>query len=165
MGNDMILVIFALAIVILIIGVLLWNNSYAFEEVGEALFGVGLTFAIISVIAIIALSCVNGNNYGIDQKIELYESENQQIEEDISILVNEYMKHEENIFVECSPDSSISLIALYPELKSNMLVEKQIEIYVSNTAEIKQLKSQKISASIVKWWLYFGSVDAKGEQK
>jgi hypothetical protein len=110
----------------------------------------------IALITTIVLICVNGSNYGIDQKIELYESENQQIEEDIAVLVNEYMKHEENIFVECAPDSSISLIALYPELKSNLLVEKQIEIYVANTEEIKQLKSQRISASIIKWWLYFG---------
>lgn len=155
----MILVILAVAIIFLIIGAVVNNtykSSWSDDTVGTVLIVIGSIVGCISLLATVVLICVNGSNYGIDQKIELYESENQQIEEDISILVNEYMKHEENIFVECSPDSSISLIALYPELKSNLLVEKQIEIYVSNTEEIKQLKSQRISASIIKWWLYFG---------
>lgn len=152
----MILVILAIAIIVIVVGGIIYENSLNYEITGEALMVIGSVVGVIALIATGVLICVNCGNYGIDQKIELYESENQQIEEDISILVNEYMKHEENIFVECAPDSSISLVALYPELKSNLLVEKQIEIYVSNTEEIKSLKSQRISASIIKWWLYFG---------
>lgn len=153
----MILVILVISIILLIVGVIVHDKSYDYEALGTALTAIGGIVGAISLIVTIALIGINCSNYGIDQKIELYESENQQIEEDIEILVNEYMKHEENIFVECAPDSSISLIALYPELKSNLLVEKQIEVYVSNTEEIKQLKSQKITASLVKWWLYFGN--------
>lgn len=152
----MILVILAVAIIVLIIGALLYESSFDTETVGTVLMSIGGIVGAAALIITVVLICVDGSNYGIDQKIELYESENQQIEEDIAVLVNEYMRHEENIFVECAPDSSISLIALYPELKSNLLVEKQIEIYVSNTEEIKYLKSQRISASIIKWWLYFG---------
>lgn len=153
----MILVILAVAIVVIVVGAIIYDKSYNYEAAGEALAVIGGIVGVIALLATIVLICANGSNYGIDQKIELYESENQQIEEDIAVLVNEYMKHEENIFVECTPDSSISLVALYPELKSNLLVEKQIEIYVSNTEEIKSLKSQRISASLIKWWLYFGS--------
>ncbi len=152
----MILVILVVAIVLIIVGAVMHEKSYDLEVAGAALICIGVIVGVISLIATIGLIVTNVDNYNIDQKIELYESENQQIEEDISTLVNEYMKHEENIFVECSPDSSITLVALYPELKSNLLVEKQIEIYVSNTEEIKQLKTQRISASIIKWWLYFG---------
>lgn len=152
----MILVILAVAIIVIVVGAIIYEESYNYDVVGGALMVIGGIVGGIALLATLVLLCVNGSNYGIDQKIELYESENQQIEEDIAVLVNEYMKHEEDIFVECAPDSSISLVALYPELKSNLLVEKQIEIYVSNTEEIKLLKSQRISASLIKWWLYFG---------
>jgi hypothetical protein len=152
----MILVILAVAIIVLIIGAIFYENSYYSETVGTVLMSIGGTVGGAALLATVILICINGSNYGIDQKIELYEQENQQIEEDIAVLVNQYMKHEENIFIECSPDSSITLVALYPELKSDLLIEKQIEIYVSNTEEIKQLKTDRISASIIKWWLYFG---------
>jgi hypothetical protein len=152
----MILVILAIAIIVLIIGSILYENSYDSETVGTALMYIGGIVGGAALLATVILICINGSNYGIDQKIELYEQENQQIEEDIAVLVNQYMKHEENIFIECSPDSSITLVALYPELKSDLLIEKQIEIYVSNTEEIKQFKTDRISASIIKWWLYFG---------
>jgi hypothetical protein len=152
----MILVILAVAIIVLIIGAIFYENSYDSETVGTVLISIGGIVGGAALLATVILICINGSNYGIDQKIELYEQENQQIEEDIAVLVNQYMKHEENIFIECSPDSSITLVALYPELKSDLLIEKQIEIYVSNTEEIKQLKTDRISASIIKWWLYFG---------
>jgi hypothetical protein len=152
----MILVILAIAIIVLIIGAIVYEKTYDLEAAGTALMSIGGIVGGAALLATVILICINGSNYGIDQKIELYEQENQQIEEDIAVLVNQYMKHEENIFIECSPDSSITLVALYPELKSDLLIEKQIEIYVSNTEEIKQLKTDRISASIIKWWLYFG---------
>lgn len=152
----MILVILAVAVIVLIIGAIVYGKTYDLEAAGTALMSIGGTVGGAALLATVILICINGSNYGIDQKIELYEQENQQIEEDIAVLVNQYMKHEENIFIECSPDSSITLVALYPELKSDLLIEKQIEIYVSNTEEIKQLKTDRISASIIKWWLYFG---------
>jgi hypothetical protein len=150
------IIVIVAAIIVLIIGAIVYEKTYDLETTGTALMSIGGIVGGAALLATVILICINGSNYGIDQKIELYEQENQQIEEDIAVLVNQYMKHEENIFIECSPDSSITLVALYPELKSDLLIEKQIEIYVSNTEEIKQLKTDRISAYIIKWWLYFG---------
>ena len=47
-------------------------------------------------------------------------------------------------------------ISLYPELKSNELVAKQLEIYTANNEQIKKLKAEQANLSTSKWWLYFG---------
>ena len=48
------------------------------------------------------------------------------------------------------------LVTLYPELKADTLVAKQIEIYTNNNQKIKELKEQKLYGKVYKWWLYFG---------
>ena len=50
----------------------------------------------------------------------------------------------------------IVLTQLYPELKSNEMVNKQIDIYQENNNKIKDLKEERINNEIAKWWLYFG---------
>ena len=58
--------------------------------------------------------------------------------------------------IEVKPENYITLVSLYPELKADALVSKQIEIYISNNEKIKELKEFKINGSIYRWWLYFG---------
>ena len=48
------------------------------------------------------------------------------------------------------------LIQMYPELKSNELVSKQIDIYNENNKKIKKLKLEKIKNQKAKFYLYFG---------
>ena len=50
----------------------------------------------------------------------------------------------------------INLVSLIPTLKSDTLVQKQIEVYVANNDKIKELKEEKIDLSKSKWKLYFG---------
>ena len=57
---------------------------------------------------------------------------------------------------ELKGESSITLVSLYPELKADTLVTKQIEVYIDNNKKIKNLKEKKINLSVKKWWLYFG---------
>ena len=86
----------------------------------------------------------------------MYQEENSKIEEQIAETVKQYQQHETDIFTEVTPDSSITLVALYPELKSDTLVQSQIEVYVNNNEKVKSLKESKINGSIYRWWLYFG---------
>jgi hypothetical protein len=44
---------------------------------------------------------------------------------------------------------------MYPELKSDTLVQNQMNIYVANNQKIKDLKEQQINYEVSKWWLYF----------
>ena len=86
----------------------------------------------------------------------MYQEENANIENEMNILVQQYMSYESDTFGNLKGDSSITLVSLYPELKADTLVTKQIEVYVANNEKIKELKEDKIELSVQKWWLYFG---------
>ena len=92
----------------------------------------------------------------LDTQIEMYQEENAQIEQQIANVVCQYQEYETEIFTTVAPKDSISLVALYPELKSDTLVQKQIDMYVENNEKIRELKEEQINGNILKWWLYFG---------
>lgn len=93
----------------------------------------------------------------LDQKIAMYQEENATIEQDIDRIVEEYLMHEQDASAGLkTEESSITLVTLFPELKSDTLVQQQLEIYVANNAKIKKLKEEKIDITKLKWLLYFG---------
>mgnify|MGYP004518358725 FL=1 len=93
----------------------------------------------------------------IDHKIEMYQEENTKIEQEVDNLVKEYIDHEHDTFAELKEEkNAITLVTLFPELKSDSLVKQQIEIHVKNNTKIKKLKEEKIDISLAKWKLYFG---------
>ena len=150
----MIIVLFLIAVAILIGGIIVYENED--EEFGEVIVTIAIIGIVAELIAIIALSVGISKLRVIDTKIEMYQEENTKIEEQISVAVKQYQDYESNIFAEASPDSAITLIALYPELKSDVLVQQQIDVYLTNNEKIKELKEQKINGTIKRWWLYFG---------
>ena len=92
-----------------------------------------------------------------DDKIAMYQEENAIIEQDVDRIVETYLKHEKNTYKDLkTEESAITLVTLFPELKSDSLVQEQLEIYVKNNATIKSLKSRKIGLRKLKWILYFG---------
>lgn len=91
-----------------------------------------------------------------DQKIQMYQEENEKIEEDVSVIITQYMEYENETFDMSKIESSTVLIQMYPELKSNELVSKQIDIYNENNKKIKKLKLEKIKNQKAKFYLYFG---------
>lgn len=97
-----------------------------------------------------------------DKKIEMYEEENNNIQISVSQIVESYKNYEQNTYseslknIDTNNTDIIVLTQLYPELKSNEMVNKQIDIYQENNNKIKGLKEKKINNEIAKWWLYFG---------
>jgi hypothetical protein len=91
----------------------------------------------------------------IDEKIALYEEENIKIEKQIASVVNDYQEYELGIIKECAPDKAVTIISLYPELKSDTLVAKQIDTYIANNNKIKELKEEHINQKVVGWWFNF----------
>lgn len=152
----MIIVIFVIGLIALIAGVWIHENTRN-ENLGVAVGVVGGFTVGIAAIVIIILSTELAPTYKIDEKIALYESENAQIEESIAIAVEKYMEHESGVFADCTPESALTLVSVYPELKSDSLIKKQIDMYVSNRLQIKILKEKQINAPLMKWWLYFGN--------
>jgi hypothetical protein len=150
----MIIVIFLVCVGVIVLGAWLHNDMH--EVAGGVTMFCGIAGSIISFIALIALLVTISELSVIKTKIEMYQTENAHIESQISECVKEYQKHETEIFTETAPDSSITLVALYPELKSDALVNKQIEIYIANNEKIKELKEQDIMGNVYRWWTYFG---------
>lgn len=92
----------------------------------------------------------------IVEKITMYEQQNKQIEEQIDTVVKQYQEYESDTYIKISSESSITLVSLYPDLKSYELVKKQIKVYQDNNKKITELKEKQINAKASKWWLYFG---------
>ena len=113
-----------------------------------------ICLVMIIVIGVSVCSVVEGSV--IDNKIAMYQEENTNIETQMDVLVEKYMDYESETLGELKGKSSIALVSLYPELKTDELVKQQVEVYTSNNEKIKELKEQKINLSIWKWWLYFG---------
>lgn len=115
----------------------------------------GFAAIVILVFILVFMGDIATENL-IDQRIELYQTQNAEIESDIDILVKEYMKFESDTFESLKSESSMTLVNLYPELKSNELVKSQIELYRQNNSEILKLKEEKIELGKKKWLVYFG---------
>ena len=87
----------------------------------------------------------------ITQKIEMYEEENAIIEKEINVIIEGYKTHESNLFQNIG---ITSLVIMYPEIKADALVSKQIEIYMDNYVRIRVLKNRLISLQYTDWWLF-----------
>lgn len=117
------------------------------------------SFIFILILELGAAGClIDGivNERVIDNKIELLEKQNAEIEEKVELTVKTYMNFEKNTLKEFKTDNYIQLINLYPDLKSDKLIQRQITLYENNNEKILALKNQKIEILNFKWWLYFG---------
>ena len=136
------------------------SKADPYEGSGFALIAATVVCTLASVGLLVACSillCNVATEHTIDQKIEMYQAENTEIEAEIDTIVKEYMAHEKETFASVSPDSdSMTLISLFPDLKSDALVQQQMELHARNAAEIKRLKESKIDLAVKKWLLYFG---------
>jgi hypothetical protein len=121
--------------------------------IGSILSSTGLViFLIIFVFLLIEVS----SGRTIDSKIELYQTQNTEIESKIQVTVASYLAHERQTYKDLKPDNAVAVVSAYPELHSNELVKKQIEVYEENNKMIMNLRERKLNQSVYKWWLYFG---------
>lgn len=150
----MIIVIFIVCLLAIILGG--WLACEGCDMSGGALACCGAVGGIISFVALVVLLVQSSYLVTIDKRVEMYQEENTKIESQISECVKQYQQYESGVFTEIAPDSAITLVSLYPELKSDTLVAKQIEIYIENNNKIKELKEQSINGDVTRWWAYFG---------
>ena len=143
----MIILLFLIFLGLTVLGILVDKADLACPP----LFG---AFVCLIVGIVLCVSVTDGSV--IDKKIAMYQKENTKIENQMDVLVSQYMKFETDTYGELKNESSITLVSLYPDLKSDELVKKQIEVYESNNKEIREMKEKKIDLKVLKWWLYFG---------
>lgn len=131
---------------------------YVFSEEDNNII-IGIITGVIFLASFI-LTIVLGVEYSsikiIDDKIELYQQENLEIEEEISLIVENYEEYESSTYSELKDDISPEVVLnFFPELKANELTQHQIELYVANNEEIKHLKEEKLHLQLLGWWLFF----------
>lgn len=158
----MILVILGISLLILGVGITIYTT------IGERLYHkdqewiyyiiniIGATCSAVCIFVVIGLSVFLSNSMVIDDKINLYKTENANIEKQISTIVSEYKDYEQESFNKFKNESPTVLVSLFPELKSDNVVNKQIEVYVANNNKIKALQETKLDYKPAAWWLYFG---------
>ena len=127
-------------------------KSYGWEDsVWIPICGLGIKLVVVGLLISEIIRCGN-----IEKRIEIYEQHNQMIEEKVEIVVKQYMEHENKTFTDLKSESYITLVSLYPELKSDELIAKEISLYEENNKKILELKEEKLDARIYRFWLYFG---------
>jgi len=152
----MIGLIFVFLLAILVISIYIDKKSRYGNDCAGYVSVVSILGLIIVLISFISLLVLVSSCSMIDSKIELYQSQNTEIESKIQATVTSYLAHEKQTYKDLKPDNAIAVVSAYPELHSNELVKKQIEVYEDNNKKIMSLKEEKLNQSIYKWWLYFG---------
>ena len=115
----------------------------------------GLAAVITIIVAAFGISTLV-SGMSIDEKITICKQENAEIEQDIDAIIEQYIGHESDVFEEAGDINPAVVFTMYPELKSDKMVEKQIDTYVKNNEEIKELKKQKADLKPWRFALYFG---------
>ena len=130
------------------------TNKFGFLAVVPGVLGT--VFAIIFSIWTLWNIIIVASGFGIQEKIEIYEDQNAQIEQSIDATVQAYCEHEQITYVQMS-DGAVALVAAaYPELASSELVKTQMEVWTSNSSELKDLKSDLVDFHRAQYFLYFG---------
>ena len=152
----MILVILGVCIVLILVGMKLGRGYDLASDVGNVMTVIFSITSGITMLVIVGLLVSTANVSTINERLAMYQEENAKIEQQIDILVKDYQEYERGVFADTTVDSAITLVSLYPELKADQLVSSQLDIYVKNNEQIKQLKLEQINSDVVRWWLYFG---------
>jgi hypothetical protein len=152
----MLLLIFT---VIIIASILYYRHEKHKNNSSSDLDMLGVVLILVNFIPLAVLGLLLSNLYedqGVDQKIKMYETQNQQLERKIDVTVKSYMNHEKDTYKEFKAGDGMALITTYPELRSDELVKEQMNTYQSNNRKIAKLKEKEIDCNVTKWWVYFG---------
>lgn len=143
----MFILFFLIGVVIITLGI--WLDEYDFSGFGIIIVAIALLGIFINIGCLVC-------GRTLDDKIAMYEQENTAIEQSVDVLVKDYYKHESDTYSSLKPENAVLFASAYPELQSNNLAMKQLEIYVENNDKIKELKEDRINLSRNRFWLYFG---------
>jgi len=151
----MLSLIFLLLVAIVVVLIISGNRS----KDGEGFFIIAFFVGAAALVTFGFLYCtINtvGTGHMVEEKITIYEEENKNIEESITMLVEEYMGYGEYTYNNLKTNDIVQLASLVEDVKSDSVVQYKIKVYLSNNEKIKQLKEQEIELAKEKWKLYFG---------
>lgn len=131
----MIAVLFIIGLVVLFVGV-----AGKMEGIFEVFIYLGGIVASICALVFIFGIVLITPAASIENKIEMYEAENEKVEAEIDAIVKAYIEEEKDTYESLKDVSAITLVSHFPELKSNEFVKRQLEIYYQNDGQIKELR-------------------------
>ena len=152
----MIVVRFGMSSMMIVGGFILDEKTGADSDICFGISGIGMVVGFFALLGLIIVGVNVKSLSVIDDRITMYEEENTRIEQQIADVVEQYQKYETDIFREVAPESAVTMVSLYPELKSDSLVQAQIEVYTKNNKTIRDLRDKQIQGDVYRWWLYFG---------
>ena len=135
----MLIVLFLIFLLMIGIGIKIQEtNSEMLEFMGIGGITIGCFCEIILLFFLIwAGICISQLKIS-DQKITMYEEENNKIQQSVSEIVENYKKYENDTYskslknLNLEKTDIILLTQIYPNLKSNDIVKTQIKIYQEN---------------------------------
>lgn len=129
-------------------------------SIEESFYAEGFIFLTVFIgIALIIMVGIFISYSTVQEKISLYEQENEKIEKSVQTFVEEYLDYEREIF-----SLDVEMILSFPEIKGNELMLKQIETFIENRKTIVKLKEQKILYNLWSKILFFyNKEENKGE--
>ena len=141
--------------ILLIIGIILLIVGICSDNM--PVFGLGIIIGGVSLFCtLIAAAEYNKAVTTVDARQLVLEEQNQIVLSQIKPLVQQALEYESNTYKDFKLDASkvIAFTQLYPELKANSFLNKQIDIIIANQEEIKQLKLDKASLNAYRFWLW-----------
>ena len=151
----MLVVFFVICLVCISLGIIIWIKK-PYSDAGSTVFAISLVVLVVVIICCLfnVNKIVKANT--LEQKITVYQEEMTNIENSINPVVQNYLDHEKETYTALAPDNAVIFASIYPELSSNEIVQKQLNIYNEYLISIKNLKLEIAEISTAKWWLYFG---------
>lgn len=156
----MLTILLVLGIILLVLGIVFCHITDG-DDIPIACMVIGGILSFICGMCMIFVVCDVITLNHMDERIAIYQEENIRIEEQVKTTVEAYQEYEKEIFgnidlQKISGEKLIILTSVYPELKSDALVQELISVYVENNNQIKELKTKKLDYKVSCWWLYFG---------
>ena len=146
--------------ILLIIGLTLFIVGITKYEDELAVLGMIIFIVFFFVTAIVA-GMYNYDKSTINSRLVVLEEQNQVVLSQIEPLVQQAFEYESNTYKDFKLDAAkiIAFTQLYPDLKANSFLNKQIDIILANQEEIKQLKLKKASLNAYRFWLWTPKVN------
>ena len=146
--------------ILLVIGlILLIVGAIKYEDVITCL-GASIIVVFLFVTAIV-VGFYNYDKTTINSRLVVLEEQNQVVLSQIEPLVQQALEYESNTYKDFKLDAAkiIAFTQLYPDLKANNFLNKQIDIILANQEEIKQLKLSKATLNAYHFQLWTPKVN------
>lgn len=141
--------------ILLLLGIIvvIWGGCR--DDEGIIVLGFIIGFPTL-VAMLIAGGIYNYDSSTIHSRLAVLEEQNTTVLTQVEPLVQQALNYESSTYKDLKLDVNKLIIfaQMYPELKANSFLNKQIDIILVNQEEIKQLKLDKAALNAYHFWLW-----------